>query len=322
VNASDHNREVALTFVRAGFHVFPCDPSAEKPRSKRPLIENWPNRATNIETGVRHYWTTRPGAIVGLNLVSANLVAIDLDVGHADGQDGTVEFGKILDYYHGTVEGVPIVRTWSGGYHLYYRQPMGRGPLGNREGLLAGTGINVRGAGGYTIAPGSVMATGEFYEGVTGWPDLCEAFVTGNIPEIPGWLVELIEWRDDSAPSSSAPVFTDADADRLRKWALGALNRKASELAGVQKGGRNHALNRAVFVIAGKAWCGLDEREVYDMMAWACTVNKLIADDGIDAFNATFKSGWNSGILKPLPGPRERIDDGGVKIQLTSCLSG
>jgi hypothetical protein len=36
-------------------------------------------------------------------------------------------------------------------------------------------------------------------------------------------------------------------------------------------------------------------------MAGACTVNKLIADDGIDAFNATFKSGWNSGIFKPLP---------------------
>jgi hypothetical protein len=114
---------------------------------------------------------------------------------------------------------------------------------------------------------------------------------------------------------------TDADADRLRKWALGALNRKASELAGVQRGGRNHALNRAVFVIAGKSWCGLDEREVYDVMVWACTINRLIADDGIDAFNATFKSGWNSGILKPLPGPRERYPDNDIISNLKTKAS-
>jgi Bifunctional DNA primase/polymerase, N-terminal len=200
-----------------------------------------------------HYWATRPGAIVGLPLGKAGLVVIDLDVGHADGQDGTAEFGKILDHYSGSVDGVPIVRTWSGGYHLYYRQPIGRDPLGNREGALAGCGINVRGAGGYTIAPGSVMATGEFYECVAGWPDLCEAFVAGAIPEIPGWLVERIEWRDDSAPSSSAPVFTDVDADRLRKWALGALRNKASALAMVREGNRNNALNSAVFI---RRWSG------------------------------------------------------------------
>jgi hypothetical protein len=107
----------------------------------------------------------------------------------------------------------------------------------------------------------------------------------------------------------------------FRKWVLGALNRKASELAGVQKGGRNHALNRAVFVMGGKAWCGLSEHEVYQAMVWACTINKLIADDGIDAFNATFRSGWDAGILKPLPGPRDRLDDGSVKIQLKSELN-
>jgi putative DNA primase/helicase len=152
---TDHNLPVALALVRAGFHVFPCDPSVDKSRSNRPLVDNWPNRATNAENGVRHYWGTRPGAIVGLPLGKAGLVVIDLDVGHADGQDGTAEFGKILDYYSGTVGGVPIVRTWSGGYHLYYRQPMGRDPLGNREGALAGLGINVRGYTGYTIAPGA-----------------------------------------------------------------------------------------------------------------------------------------------------------------------
>jgi hypothetical protein len=305
----DYNLDVALALVRAGLPVFPCDQSTEKPRSKRPLVDSWPERATTAPNGVRYYWSTRPGAIVGVQLGKSGLVVIDLDVGHADGKDGVAEFEAILDHYGGSLDGVPVVRTWSGGYHCYYRQPMGREPLGNREGMLADTGINVRGAGGYVIAPGSVMATGEYYECCAGWPDLCEAFVAGTIPEIPGWLVELIEWKppeSERVPSSQSEP-TAVDTDRARKWALGALDKISVTLTGAAKGSRNCALNDAVYTLAGKAWCGLSEREVYDAMLWACRINKMIQDDGsIDPFNATFRSGWDSGILKPLPGPKER----------------
>jgi hypothetical protein len=49
------------------------------------------------------------------------------------------------------------------------------------------------------------------------------------------------------------------------------------------------------------------------MMVWACTINRLITDDGLDAFNATFRSGWNAGIRKPLPGPLD-VDTSGIDI--------
>jgi hypothetical protein len=251
----DHNLPVALALAASGLPVFPCDQSTEKPRSKRPLVDNWPNRATNAENGVRHYWATRPGAIVGVQLGKSGLVVLDLDVGHADGKDGVAEFEAILDHYGGSLDGVPVVRTWSGGYHCYYRQPMGRAPLGNREGMLADSGINVRGAGGYVIAPGSVMDTGEYYECVAGWPDLAEAFVAGAIPEIPGWLVELIEWKppeSERVPSSLEPVATD----RARKWALGALDKISVNLTGAAKGSRNIELNNAVYTLAGKQAIG------------------------------------------------------------------
>jgi hypothetical protein len=110
-------------------------------------------------------------------------------------------------------------------------------------------------------------------------------------------LVECIEWRGDRAPSSLAPppVFTDADADRLRKWALGALNNIASRLAATKKGGRNHAINS--HTLAGKSWCGLSKQEIRDAMWWACKVNGYLDDpeDGPDAFAATFES---DGILE------------------------
>jgi hypothetical protein len=315
----DHNLDAALQLIGAGFHVHPCNPNPRPhPQSKHPLTA-WKSAATNLERGVRYYANRYRGAVYGIHLGHANAVVVDLD--RHGGPDGVAEFDAVLAHFGGSMDDVPVVETASGGFHLWFAQPSDREPLGNSVGCLEGLGIDIRGHGGFVIGPGAVMNDGTFYACVNGWPDLCETFRAKALPPIFPWLVECIEWRDDRAPSSPVPAFTDADADRLRKWALGALNRKASELAGVQEGGRNHALNRAVFVIAGKAWCGLSEREVYDMMVWACTVNKLIADDGIDAFNATFKSGWDAGILKPLPGPRERHPDSDIISNLKSKLT-
>jgi Bifunctional DNA primase/polymerase, N-terminal len=311
----DHNLEAALRLIGAGFHVHPCNPNPRPhPQSKHPLTA-WKSAATNLERGVRYFANRYRGAVYGIHLGHADAVVLDLDR-HSGGHDGVAEFEAMLEHFGGTVNGVPIVATLTGGYHLWFAQPPGREPLGNGVGCLEGLGIDVRGHGGYVIGPGCVMSDGTFYECASDQPDLCETFAAKALPRIFPWLVDCIEWKDESVPSSPAPVFTDGDAGRLRKWALGALRNKASALAMVREGNRNNALNSGVFALAGIAWCGITEREVYDAMLWACTVNKLIADDGIDAFNATFRSAWNAGILKPLPGPRERYPDSDIIIDL------
>jgi Bifunctional DNA primase/polymerase, N-terminal len=321
---TNDNLAAALRLAAARMHVFPCNPNPRPhPKSKNPLVK-WTTQATTAAAGVRYFFTGRyAGAIPGVHLGKAGLVVLDLDVGHAEGQDGVSEFDSILDRHGGSLDGVPIVRTASGGYHLYFRQPMGHAPLGNREGMLAGRGINVRGDGGFVIGSGAVMADGTFYECVAGWPDLCEAFAEGAIPEIPAWLVELIESQPEQpdaplrGPSAEGGPGKVDEARNTVPWAQKALRNISASLTGAPKGSRNSALNLAVCTCAGKAWCGLSEREVYDAMLWACTINKYIADDGIDAFNATFRSGWNFGIAHPLPGPPERYpDDPGIIIDL------
>jgi hypothetical protein len=72
---------------------------------------------------------------------------IDLDRNHQAGVDGVMQF-KLL--------GIPIrrtfiVRTRSGGFHLYYQQPPGD-PIGCSVGKL-GPGIDVRGKGGLAVVP-------------------------------------------------------------------------------------------------------------------------------------------------------------------------
>jgi Bifunctional DNA primase/polymerase, N-terminal len=88
----------------------------------------------------------------------------------------------------------PSVITMNGGYHVYAKQPVGRAPLGNSNRNLP-PGIDVRGAGGYVVAPSSVMSTGQFYEPVPAFPDLAEAYAAGTIPTVPDWIVDGIEWR-------------------------------------------------------------------------------------------------------------------------------
>lgn len=67
------------------------------------------------------------------------------------------------------------------GRHLYYRQPAE--PLGNSPGALAGRGIDIRGKGGFVLAPGSVHETGVQYE---------LADPAAPILPAPGWLVTAL----------------------------------------------------------------------------------------------------------------------------------
>jgi Bifunctional DNA primase/polymerase, N-terminal len=208
----------------------------------------------------------------------------------------------------------PTTRTVHGGVHAILKQRMGH-ELGNREGALP-PGINIRGAGGYIIAPGSVMTDGTFYEAISECPDLAESFSAGTIPEVPEWLIELIERQpepnlSDGGPTQGSPEATEAEEIRFRKWAAGVLRITAERLAAQSSGSRNNSLNSGAITIAGYAVRGnISRGEARAALAAACMQNGYIPEHGIDAFEATFKSGWDAGMAKPLRnGPRERFVD-------------
>jgi hypothetical protein len=127
--------------------------------------------------------------VYGVHLGRANAVVADLDR-HSGGRDGVAEFDAMLDYYGSSLDGVPVVETASGGYHLWFSQPPDREP---RKGALDGLGVDIKAGNGYVIGPGAVMWDGTHYACVDGWPDLCETFRAKALPPIFPWLVELIE---------------------------------------------------------------------------------------------------------------------------------
>ena len=139
------NARAAHLAVASGFDVFPCDPS-----TKRPLVK-WKIAATTDPDQIGRWWCNWPDAMPELPTGGRNGV-IDLDMG--DGKDGLAAARDVgIDPDAADL----IVETAGGGLHLYYEHRPGIANSASKAGL------DVRGEGGYVIAPGAVNAAGRSY---------------------------------------------------------------------------------------------------------------------------------------------------------------
>jgi hypothetical protein len=268
VTSMNHNLETALRLAEAGLYVFPCGPN------KRPVPGfQWKQWASNDTGEIEAMWRHYGGdPMPALHLGPCGLVVIDIDRHQLD---GVAAFDMLLDQYGG-LPMCPAVETPNNGYHLYFKQPSGRAPLGNISGDLP-AGVDIRGAGGYTIAPGAVREDGTFYGIAAGWPDLVEAYASRTIPEIPGWIVELIDAPRHIEPLRDPSVVAEPISDyRARAWGVAALEGEAVKLAATGVGARNNVLNSVTYTLAGKSASGcLSEGEVFNALSAACICNWL-----------------------------------------------
>src|SRR5215471_5449782 len=184
------NLTAALNLAAAGLPVFPAGPD------KRPLLAGWQEKATTEEEQLRKWWDTHPAAVPAIVVGRAGLVVIDCDR-HPGGKDGIEAFNRLLSANDGKLADVPIAKTANGGAHLFFKQPKGE-PFGNRRGELP-DGIDVRGVGGFVIAPGAVLADGKRWQIVNGRPLLADALEAGTIPALPQWRADVI--RPDRQPN-------------------------------------------------------------------------------------------------------------------------
>lgn len=180
--------QAAKSHLARGWSVLPL-----RARDKRPLIlwENLQHRRPS-EPDVTEWFHRWPDANIGIVTGEiSNLIVLDIDPKH--GGDVALEhlekkFGPLPP----TVEAI----TGGGGRHLYFAHPIGL--TRNRAGLAQG--IDLRGDGGYIVAPPSVHPTGGLYK-----------WAPGRAPEeitlapLPRWILvpirghrvgrSLPEWR-------------------------------------------------------------------------------------------------------------------------------
>ena len=153
------NRQTAIRLAELGYYVFPCESGGDRVKAPKPFFK-WASQSSNVASIVKGWFDRWPDAAIGLDLARSGFLVIDCDRhGNADGVEA---FGGLMDANGFNPDIAPLVATPNNGVHYYFRQRDGES-MGNARGDLP-PGIDVRGAGGYVIAPGTIMADGRQYE--------------------------------------------------------------------------------------------------------------------------------------------------------------
>ena len=126
---------------------------------------------------VDRWWERSPQANIGIVTgATSRLVVLDVDV-----DTGGEESLKELEAQYGELPPTTIAITGSGGLHYFFRHPASE--VRNSAGKLA-AGLDIRGDGGYVLAPPSRHASGGGYSVIARG---------GEIPPMPDWLVERLK---------------------------------------------------------------------------------------------------------------------------------
>ena len=146
--------DAALAWAGRGFRVFPLSPGTKIP----PRDFAWKAEATNDTAKITAWWTSHPRCNVGV-ATGGGLVVVDVDT-RVPGAYGAL---LALDLPDDTL----TVKTPGGGFHLYYRGD----DVANSASKL-GPGLDVRGLGGYVVAPGSYFGDYLGEKGYTGYYEI------------------------------------------------------------------------------------------------------------------------------------------------------
>ncbi|SEL86978.1 Primase C terminal 2 (PriCT-2) [Roseovarius azorensis] len=186
------NLSAALALAADGIAVFPVGPD------KRPLVKGWQEKATTDPDQIEAWWRDRPNAMPALPTGKRNGVAV-LDVDQKNGKDGFAELlalGLDVDSLSDTQ-----VASAGDGRHIFFEWPEG---MGNSAAGLP-PGLDVRGEGGFVVAPGAVNGKGSYR--------LLSGSLTAKLPPWPDDLpikrkaVDAGEARPTGLPW---PVFVEA----------------------------------------------------------------------------------------------------------------
>ena len=237
---SPTNPDPRVELIARGWHIFPLIPG-----DKRPAVGAWEKWATTDPDRLDDW---APGAGTGIACGPSGLVVIDLDA-HTNqpppewAARGCWDGGSVYEWLWATHDTTGrswaetyAVETASGGGHLYYQAPA-TPEIRNSAGKL-GWQVDVRAAGGYVVAPGTVLPTGR-YEALPG--------VQEPAP-LPGWVIDLLAPPKPAQPRTGPPtgyMWLNSASELDRR--LDGLIRTIHD---AQEGERNHTLNWAAYQLS------------------------------------------------------------------------
>ena len=195
-------------------------------RTIRSWLRQWHNINLGIATGGPH-----------------DLLVIDVDPRH--GGDTTIDD---LQARYDILPRTYTVRTGRGGLHLYFSMEGIDPPIRNSQGRL-GLGLDVRGEGGYVVAPPSETPFGAY-----------TVEVSAPLAPIPGWVVDLLRVRAPRQPqrprNTGSQRLTQKGAEAVVQRPR-SLDEAVLFILRASEGTRNHTLNCMAFWAGRQVALGL-----------------------------------------------------------------
>jgi hypothetical protein len=212
-----------MAYVARKLAVFPVIPGQKDPEVPKGF------RAASIsQADVESWWSANANSNIGIATGDVSgIVVIDIDVG--EGKRGA-ESLDALEREFGKLPTTWTAVTGGGGTHYYFRHP---GPLSHipiSAGVVA-PGIDVRGDGGYVVAPPSVHRTGKHYAWELGLsPD--------DVPlaDLPVWLrSKLVQAPAEFMKPKEIPeVISEGGRSEALTSMAGSMRRRGMSMAAME----------------------------------------------------------------------------------------
>lgn len=262
-----------LALARMGYAVFPCIPGG-----KRPAVRGGFKAATRDPGTIQAWWTRWSTA--NLAVATFGVVVVDIDTAGQGWPPDPEQRAAIRETQ------CPLARTPRGGFHLYFRLP-----LGKRWRCSAGQlarGVDVRTTGGYVVVPPSRTDAGQYK-----W--LRPLVPPGRLPLPPQWLAAALDQLALPARHSPPNGYRAHLADAPATLREGQRNCGLASLAGrLRRAGASQAELEAALLAFNSTRCQppLPEREV---LAIARSIARYPA---ADALPPVFRRAWAKAIRR------------------------
>lgn len=144
----------AIKYAEMGLAVFPVR------KNKAPYTPHGCKDAKTDLRAIKNWWKRYPDANIGIatGSISGGIIVIDIDIDEDKGIYGDDSLRK-WEKENGQLPETWRAITGRGGYHIYYRSDE---KIKNTTNLYPG--IDIRGEGGYVIAPPSIHQNGNYYQ--------------------------------------------------------------------------------------------------------------------------------------------------------------
>lgn len=301
----DQARYAALYYASLGLPVFPVKivVDAKGKEQKTPCIKDWPNQASTDSVVVSRWWTElAPGAMIGIvtgHRSGWGVIDVDCKNG-AKGFDSLYSLADELAPLNSSARGIAfgditpqdrlkpsgLVRTRSGGLHLWYRLGE-RSKARGRMKIRGLPGIEFKASGNYVVSPPSAG-----YEWLRHLPaerevGVASAEYLATAPVISETLLErLLDGGDDGSD-----WMADGDENKIVTRGRGAelLRDAVATLMTTPEGDGNNTVYRLSCDLYPYVALGELTKQEVDRAVWA-GISRWGADE--NTIQGTMASAW------------------------------